>query len=136
MSALNHLYSSYPALYQKDHSWEGFRWLNVDDRERSSVAFMRIGTDNAASLVCVLNFTPVTYQGFIFGLPKKGFLKEILSSDEMRFGGRGERNTRRITAKKRPFLEFPYSAAVTLPALSALVFEYYPVLEENTEQNQ
>ena len=133
--ALNHLYCSSPALYQKDHSWDGFRWLNVDDRERSSVAFMRMGNGETVSLVCVLNFTPVTYQDFVFGLPQKGFLKETLSSDEIRFGGKGERNTRKITARKRPFLEFPYSAAVTLPALSALVFEYYPSEKEYSEEN-
>ena len=136
MCALNHLYSSYPALYQKDHSWDGFRWLNVDDRERSSVAFMRTGDDGVTSLVCVLNFTPVTYQEFVFGLPQKGFLKEIINSDDRCFGGRGERNAKRITAKKRPILEFPYSAAVTLPALSAIVFEYYPVRKEDKEENQ
>ena len=29
--ALNHFYKNTPALYRVDNSWEGFRWLNVND---------------------------------------------------------------------------------------------------------
>ena len=125
--ALNRLYRSYPALWMQDHSWDGFRWLNVDDAPRSSIAFLRIPGDDSRSLVCVFNFTPVQYDGFVFGLPQNGTLKEILNSDDPAFGGSGAGNPRAIRAKKQPFTDLPWSAAVTLPPLSALFFEFRPI---------
>ena len=124
---LNSLYLTYPALWTQDRSWDGFQWLNVDDADRSSVALMRIPDDGSRALVCVFNFTPVPNPGFVFGLPCNGTLKEILSSDETRFGGTGDLNTRAVRAHKQPFLDHPWSAAVRLPALSALFFEFRPV---------
>ena len=69
--ALNRIYTATPAMYGRDHGWDGFKWLNVDDRERSSVAFMRMEPDaeKGAYLVCACNFTPVRYDDFQIGLP-------------------------------------------------------------------
>ena len=82
--ALNRLYAKCGAMYEIDKSWDGFKWLNVDDRDRSSVAFLRTGitAGRGKYLVCVCNFTPVTYEGFVIGLPMPGRLREILSSDD------------------------------------------------------
>ncbi len=126
MRELNHIYRKYHALYLQDRSWDGFRWLNVNDSERSSIAFMRIPGDDSKSLVCVFNFTPVRYDGFVFGLPQPGTLKEILNSDNTCFGGTGILNETMIKSSEEPFFEHPYSAAVTLPPLSAMYFEFQP----------
>ncbi len=135
MRELNRIYKKYPALYLQDRSWEGFRWLNVDDSQRSSIAYMRIPGDGSRSLVCVMNFTPVNYEGFVFGLPQKGTLKEILNSDAVCFGGKGLVNEGTVHSKKEPFLEHPYSAAISLPALSALFFEFRPALPRKTKKS-
>ena len=127
MRALNKLYRSYPAFSRQDHSWDGFRWLNVDDASRSSIAFLRIPGDDSRSMVCVFNYTPVQYDGFVFGLPENGTVKEILNSDDEAFGGSGTGNPRAIRAKKQPFMDLPWSAAITLPPLSALFFEFRPI---------
>ena len=121
---LNHLYTATPALYERESGWDGFQWLNVDDRDRSAIAFMRMAPDQNSYLVCVCNFTPVQYDGFVIGLPAKGTLKEVLNSDEERFGGNGVRNARAIRSVKEPFLDLPYSAKLTLPAMSCLHFIY------------
>lgn len=126
MKELNRLYREYPALYLQDRSWDGFRWLNVNDSERSSIAYMRIPGDHSKCIVCVFNFTPVRYDGFVFGLPQPGTLKEILNSDHNCYGGSGILNDSLIKSSKEPFFEHPYSAAVTLPPLSALFFEFRP----------
>ena len=123
---LNHLYTKTPALWQNDHGWDGFRWLNVDDRDRSSIAFLRMAPEQQSYIVCVCNFTPVQYDGFVIGLPEKGTLKEILSSDEERFGGGGVRNAKLIHSAEEPFLDMAHSAKLTLPGMSALYFEYKP----------
>ena len=67
------------------------------------------------------------YDGFVIGLPQNGTLKEILNSDDPAFGGSGAGNPRAIRAKKQPFTDLPWSAAVTLPPLSALFFEFRPI---------
>jgi 1,4-alpha-glucan branching enzyme len=46
MRALNLLYTSTPALYAVDRSWDGFKWLNVDDAGRSSIAFLRMSEED------------------------------------------------------------------------------------------
>ena len=129
MHTLNSLYRNTPAFYRQENSWDGFKWLNVDDSQRSSIAFMRIPDDGSRSMVCVFNFTPVQYDGFVFGLPQNGTLKEILNSDMNCFGGKGVSNVKAVRSRKIPFNDYAWSAAICLPALSALVFEFRPVAE-------
>ena len=96
----------------------------MDDKDRSAIAFLRMAPDQDDYLVCVCNFTPVQYDGFVIGLPEKGTLQEILNSDEERFGGGGSRNPQPIRSVKEPFLDLPYSARLTLPAMATLYFRY------------
>ena len=126
MRALNKLYQEYPALYAVDRSWDGFKWLNVDDKDRSSIAFLRSAPEQDSYLVCVCNFTPVPYDNFVIGLPKSGTLHEVLSSDDVAFGGGGMTNPPLIHAHKEPFLDMEYSARITLPPMSAQFFRYKP----------
>lgn len=122
---LNRLYTKNPAMYAVDKSWDGFKWLNVDDSDRSSVAFLRT-EDGVSGIVCVCNFTPVRYDGFTIALPAPGTLREVLNSDDERFGGGGINNPKSIRAKKQPFLDMQYSAQITLPPMSAVFFKFTP----------
>lgn len=122
---LNKLYTSHKAMYAADTGWHGFKWLNVDDADRSSIAFMRMG--GGESIVCVCNFTPVNWKLQI-GLPTAGRLDMLLNSDEYRFGGKGTALDKTVESTEKPFLEFKYSAMIDLPPLSAL---YYKFTEEN-----
>ena len=88
---------------------------------------MRIPDDGSKSLVCVFNFTPLTYEGFTFGLDCNGTLKEVLNSDDTRFGGTGKLNAHAARAHRQPFADHPWSASITLPTLSAVFFEFRPV---------
>ena len=122
---LNKLYQKTPALYMNDRGWDGFQWLNVNDADRSSIAFLRKDPADDSYLVCVCNFTPVQYDNFVIGLPAPGTLKEILSSDEERFGGKGVCNRAAIRSSKEGFWELPCSAKLTLPAMSTVYFRYH-----------
>lgn len=122
---LNRLYTKTPAMYAVDKSWDGFKWLNVDDSDRSSVAFLRTA-DGVSGIVCVCNFTPVRYDGFTVALPAPGSLREVLNSDDERFGGGGVNNPKPLRAKKKPFLDMQYSAQITLPPMSAVFFKFTP----------
>ena len=126
MRELNRLYRQHPALYTIEDCWDGFSWLNVDDRDRSSIAFMRKDLQGDA-LVCVYNFTPVHWQNFVIGLPGAGSLQLLLNSDDERFGGWGLEVECCITAQKRSFIGREYSAQLDLPPLSSLWFTYHPL---------
>ena len=126
MRSLNRLYTQTPALYAVDKSWDGFKWLNVDDAGRSSIAFLRSSEIDNSYIVCVSNFTPIRYDNFLIGLPHNGSLHEILNSDDEQFGGSGVRNAPLIHAHKQGFLDMQYSASITLPPLSTVFFRYKP----------
>ena len=126
MRALNRLYTETPALYAVDKSWDGFKWLNVDDAGRSSIAFLRSSEIDNSYIVCVSNFTPIRYDNFLIGLPFNGSLHEILNSDDEQYGGSGVRNAPLIHAHKQSFLDMQFSASVTLPPLSTVFFRYKP----------
>ena len=126
MRELNRLYTGTPALYAVDRSWDGFKWLNVDDAGRSSVAFLRSAPDEDSYLVCVCNFTPVCYPNFLIGLPESGTLEEVLNSDDEGFGGTGVNNPEPIRSFEQDFLDMHHCAQVTLPPMSSVFFRYLP----------
>lgn len=121
---LNAFYRSHPALWKIDDGWAGFGWANVDDRDESSIAFMRYANDGSPAVLCCCNFTPNRIEGFKVGVPAYGELSEVLNSDDERFGGTGVKNDKPIRSAKEPFGEQPFSAQLNLPPLSAVYFEF------------
>ena len=121
MKALNRLYSGEPAMHEVDDSWDGFKWLNVNDKERSAVAVMRTGADGG-SIVCAVNFTPQPYLNYRIGLPFNCELTEILNSDRAEFGGSNLYNGTAARAEEIPQEEHPFSCEIVLPPLAAVFF--------------
>jgi len=87
---LNRLYSRRAEMFEQDGSWDGFEWKSVDERERSSIAFIR-RAKNGRGILCAFNFTPVP-QTIFAPLPKGTRMRTLLSSNESRFGGTGEKH--------------------------------------------
>ncbi|HEU4485632.1 MAG TPA: 1,4-alpha-glucan branching protein GlgB, partial [Povalibacter sp.] len=71
---LNRLYRDYPELHASEHTWEGFRWLEADNRDESVFAFMRrrLPGEGGTNLLIVFNATPVPRPGYVFGAPSAG----------------------------------------------------------------
>ena len=130
---LNAFYRSHPALWKIDDGWAGFGWANVDDRDESSIAFVRYANDGSPDVLCCYNFTPNPIEGFVVGLPAEGKLTEVLNSDDTRFGGTGVSNSKPITVGDEPFGDQPCSASVDLPPLSAVYFEYKKTKKRKTK---
>ena len=122
MKKLNHFYLKTPALWQKDDGWDGFDWLNVDDADRSSVAFLRTAADGSR-IVCVCNFTPMAWD-FRVALPCAGTLKKALSSDDAAYGGSGELSGKHIRSEEVPFLNHSHSAMLRLPPMSCTYYRF------------
>lgn len=119
---LNEVYTGNPALYGIDDSWEGFTWLNVDDAERSTFAFMRSAGEER--IICVVNFTPVVRENYWVAIPQEGKLELLLNSDEKKYGGSGVGPEQIIKTQKRGINKMDYSAAMTLPPLGAVYYKF------------
>jgi 1,4-alpha-glucan branching enzyme len=124
--ALNHAYKTHPALYRIDNSWDGFKWLNVDDKDRSSIAFLRSSQKDDSYVACICNFTPVDYEDFVIALPFEGTLNKLLFSDDECYGGSGKPCKKRISSNRIPFMDMQYSAKVYLPGMSCLMYTLRP----------
>ena len=115
---LNHFYRDTPALWQVDYSWEGFQWIVPDDSKQSVIAFLR--RDAAGKMILVVcNFNPVLRKDYQMGVPNPGSYKEILNSDDKKYGGTGVTNGT-VKAKKGPMHGFDQHISLTLPPLSTI----------------
>jgi 1,4-alpha-glucan branching enzyme len=120
---LNNLLKQEPALYELDGSYEGFRWIDCNDSDQSTLSFLRIAKNREDIILCVFNFTPVPRDPFIVGVPKKGFWRELLNSDSSYYGGSNMGNGGGLMAQEVPWHGLPYSLKMTLPPLSASFFK-------------
>jgi 1,4-alpha-glucan branching enzyme len=123
ITALNKLYKSCPALYEKQFTAEGFEWINYSDNENAVLAFVRKGNDPKNELVVVCNLTPVIREGYRIGVPGKGKLTEIFNSDETQYGGSGVGNAKPVKADAIPWNGREFSASLVLPPLAVVVFK-------------
>ena len=121
---LNRLYREHEALHARDCESEGFEWIVVNDADNSVFAFARFGENRSKPVVVVSNFTPVTRENYRLGFPRAGCWREILNSDATVYGGGGLGNLGKIVARPEKFGSFPASAAVLLPPLATIFFEY------------
>ncbi len=86
---LNHFYKERTSFWEVDRSWDGFTWLDPDDRENSVFSYARINQDKSEMIVVVLNMTPATFETYRVRVPKPGQYRLILNSDLPRYGGSG-----------------------------------------------
>ena len=120
---LNKFYRETPALFEQQFSNKGFEWISFEDNENSVISYIRKGNDPKKEVIVVCNFTPATIKKYKIGVPSKGKLKEIFSSDAKKFGGSGALNSRQITIKKEVWNGREFSAELTLPPLGITILE-------------
>ena len=129
---LNHLYTSHPALYQKDYQTEGFEWINCMDAADNIIAFLRRGADETLLFVC--NFAPQLHEKLMVGVPFKGKYKEIFNSDAEKFGGSGKVNPRMKSSKAEECDGKENSITIQLAPLGISVFSCTPMEPEKKEK--
>ena len=118
------LYHKYSCLYELDKGWQGFEWLNADDKDRSIYSFFRKNSTGKNNLMFVLNMTPVARENYVIGVPRKKKYKLVLNSDDTRFGGNGNEIPAEIMAKDGECNYRDYTITFTLPAYTAAVFTF------------
>jgi 1,4-alpha-glucan branching enzyme len=123
---LNRFYRAEPALYEVEHSWPGFEWVDLHDVESSVISFLRWSRDHREFILFVCNFTPVPRHYYRLGVPLPGIYDEILNTDATEFGGSNMGNFGQVEARLVPSHGRPASVVLTLPPLAAVAFKLRP----------
>ncbi|NJB70469.1 1,4-alpha-glucan branching enzyme [Saonia flava] len=119
---LNTVYKTFPALYEKQFSPEGFQWIDYGDHENSVLTYIRKGHDKKNDIVVACNFTPVPRENYRMGVPRKGKLKEVFNSDNTKYGGSGIHNTN-VEIESKPWHGYNNSVEISIPPLSVVIFQ-------------
>ncbi|MDD6811123.1 MAG: 1,4-alpha-glucan branching protein GlgB [Lachnospiraceae bacterium] len=129
MSDLNKLYTTKPALYAKDDSWEGFEWINCITPQQCMLSYLRKAEKPEDTLVIVANFANAK-QDFTVGVPFEGKYKEILNTDAKAYGGTGTVNTKEKRSIEKEWDGKPYAIEMVSAPLSLSIFAYTPYTAE------
>lgn len=116
------IYRKYPCLYENDNSWAGFEWLNCDDKDRSVYSFFRKSENGKNELLFILNMTPMKWENYVVGVPKKKKYKLLLNSDDTKFAGDGNVIPKELAAEAKPCNNKEYSITFDLPPYTAAIF--------------
>ncbi len=122
---LNGLYKKTKAFYEVDDSWDGFKWLNVEDNQISVLAFLRMAQDGSI-IVCITSFTQIIRENYLVAMPFEGSLKLMLNSDDEEYGGSGYPAKKTVKITDFAVAGMAYSASVNIPPLAALYYKYVP----------
>ena len=121
IDAMNHVYQTWPALWQEDADPAGFQWLISDDSAGNIFAWTR--WDEAGNpIISVTNFAPVPRHAYRLPLPIAGNWVEIFNSDDLAFGGSGVGNHHGVIGDGPAYFGQPASAEITLPPLATVWF--------------
>jgi 1,4-alpha-glucan branching enzyme len=115
---INNGYRNNPALWQKDVMTEGFQWLIGDDGAGNTLAFAR-WADDGSCLISATNFSPVPHEQYRLPVPVNGAWREILNTDDQRYGGSGVTNSS-LQPLKEVHRGQPFSIMMKLPPLATV----------------
>ena len=123
--ALNQLYREESAL-QLDHQHRGFEWLSHDDHQNSIIAFARFNKERNEHLVILVNFTPLTHEGYRVATPASGNYRLVFNSDAENLCGSGFVVPEHYETEEIPSHGREQSILVSIPPLAAIALKYQP----------
>lgn len=132
---LNRFYRSSPELYELDDQAKGFEWINNISGNESYLSYLRHGVEEEQILLVVANFSGISRQ-ITTGVPFDGKYKEVFNTDEEKYGGTGQLNSRIKKSKAVEWDDRPQSITVNLAPLSVSILRYIPYTEEELEQKK
>lgn len=89
---INAKYKTHEALWQRDNFSDGFQWLVGDDGAANVIAYAR-WSDSGKPLISITNWSPVPHEHYRMYIPKPGKYREVLNTDDLKYGGSGVTNT-------------------------------------------
>ena len=122
VKTLNRFYLENRELWEVDTGWDGYEWIEPDDRDRSVIAFRRKDR-KGRELVVVCNFCPVLRENYRLGLPKQGWYVPVLNTDDEAFGGYGFA-PETVRTEKKPSHGQAQSGLFRVPPMSVCFYRY------------
>ncbi|MEI6284960.1 MAG: 1,4-alpha-glucan branching protein GlgB [Bacillota bacterium] len=119
---LNHLYKDQRCLWEIETSWDGFRWIDVNDWNGSTFSYMRMAA-NGEYLLVIINFTPVVRYNFKLETPENTGYWEILNSDAAKYCGSNVTNDQLIQANPHDCKANAWQIEMTLPPLAVVILK-------------
>jgi 1,4-alpha-glucan branching enzyme len=110
---LNHLYLKSAALWSSDFDWQGYEWIDFSDHVNCVISYVRKG--GGKSLVFVHHFSPEYLENYWVNYGGAKNVREILTTDDVRYGGSGKCN-RQIKIADHGF-------CIALAPLATMIFE-------------
>ncbi len=120
VKALNEFYKNEASLWELDHTWDGFKWIDADNYTQSIAAFIRRSRNKKDYLVVISNFIPVVHESYRIGVPYSGDYIEVFNSDWCEFGGSGQLNSKLIKTDKIKWHDMDYSIEIKIPPLATV----------------
>ena len=117
---LNKLYKKEKALHECHFESEGFNWIDFSDAEKSIIAFIRNGKEEDDQILVVCNFTPVSHEDYKIGVPESKRWKEILNTDEERYGGGEFKLNETVKTYKKPWHGYTHQIHLAIPPLGCV----------------
>ena len=112
VAALNRFYLATPALWEQDHTPDGFVWIEPDDADRNAVAYRRRARDGE-EIIAVISFSGVDAYDYRLPVPARGDYDVVFFSGNWAAGYEGH-----FTAEGNA--ESPY-LMMRLPARTAVI---------------
>jgi 1,4-alpha-glucan branching enzyme len=123
IKALNAFYLKEKALWQQSYTWDGFQWIDADNKEQSILVYLRKAKRPIDDLVVVLSFVPEVYDEYRVGVPRKGVYREVFNSDAEEFGGSGRINRGPLEAEPVPWQGQPWSVVLKTPPIGGTILK-------------
>ncbi|RYZ63503.1 MAG: 1,4-alpha-glucan branching protein GlgB, partial [Proteobacteria bacterium] len=121
ISDLNAMYRQEAALHDVEFEPHGFAWLDANDGERSTLAYLR-SSRAREHVVVALNFTPVPRPHYRLGVPEPGVYRTIFNSDSEYYAGANLGDSA-VEAVEGQHQGFGWSVEITLPPLAGVVLK-------------
>jgi len=118
---LNELYTSEPALYEKQFEPGGFEWGDLTKGSEAVISYKRIGRNRKDDILVILNMTTQVRHNWEMYVHDKGDWKEIFNSNNKEFWGTGDVFNPDIKVELVDEPTKAYKLTLNLPALGALV---------------
>ncbi len=126
-SKLNRFYIDHPQLWEDDHTWSGFEWIDASDTKNNVFIYKRACPEEKYKDVYVaLNMVPQPLEEYKIPVYEPGKYRIVLNTDDMAFGGSGYPTATDaegcVEAIDEPYNGKPYHIKLNLPPLAGIYF--------------
>ena len=118
---LNHLYRTYPSLYELQFDKKGFAWEDISKPEEGIIIYRRKTTDRNKDVVIILNVSDQALQTKEIFLKGKNAWQEIFNTDDIAYWGSGNYINENIICESVDKKKKLYKITIAINAFTAIV---------------